>query len=84
MNDINFTIEQSTNAITLSFSDVAVKLLKDGYETNVWRKSNPLLNFNAMCPKIWKSGLIVSFLHQAKSICSKYELYLSEKVTLNL
>ena len=38
-NDIKFTIEQSVKANTLSFLDVQVKLLNDGYETNVWRKS---------------------------------------------
>ena len=33
-NDINFTIEQFTNANSLSFLDVQVKLLNDGYKTN--------------------------------------------------
>ena len=80
-NDIKFTIEQSTKANTLSFVDVQVKLLSDGYETNVWHKSmntGLLLNFNAMSPKIRKSGLIMCFLHRAKCICSNYELYLNE------
>ena len=86
-NDIKFTIEQFTKANTLSFLDVQVKLLNDGYETNVWRKSTNtglLLNFNAICPKIWKSGLIMCFLHRAKWICSNYELYLKEVQKLRL
>ena len=86
-NDIKFTIEQSTKANTLSFLDVQVKLHNDGYETNVWCKSTNtglLLNFNAMCPKIWKSGLIMCFLHRAKSVCSNYELYLKEVQKLRL
>ena len=77
-NDIKFTIEQSTKANTLSFLDVQVKLLNGGYETTVWRKSTNtglLLNFNAMCPKICKSGLFMCFLHRAKCVCSNYELY---------
>ena len=40
--------------------------LNDDYETNVWRKcmnTGLLLSFNAMCPKLWKSGLIMCFLH---------------------
>ena len=78
-NDIKFTIEQSTKANTLSFFDVQVKLLNDGYETNVWRQSGLLLNFNEMCPKIWKSGLIMCFLLRAKCICSNYVLYLREQ-----
>ena len=86
-NDIKFTIEQSTKANTLSFLDVQVKLLNDGYERNVSRKSTNtglLLNFNAMSPKIWKSGWIMCFLHRAKCICSNYELYLKEVQKLRL
>ena len=86
-NEIKFTIEQSTKANTLSFLDVQVKLLNDGYEKNVWCKSTNtglLLNFNAICPKIWKSVLIMCFLHRAKSICSNYELYLKEVQKLRL
>ena len=67
--------------------DVQVKLLNDGYETNVWRKSTNiglLLNFNAMCPKTWKSEWIMCFLHRAKNICSNYELYLKEVQKLRL
>ena len=86
-NDIKFTIEQSTKANTLSFLDVQVKLLNDGYERNVWHKSTNtglLLNFDAMCPKIWKSELIMCFLHRAKCICSNYELYSKEVQKLRL
>ena len=67
--------------------DVQVKLLNDGYKTNVWRKSTNtdlLLNFNAMCLKIWKSGLIIYFLHRAKCICSNCELYLKEMQKLRI
>ena len=86
-NDIKFTIEQSTKTNTLSVLDVQVKLFNDGYETNVWRKSTNtglLLYFNAMCPKIWKSEWIMSFLHRAKSICSDYDIYLKEVQKLRL
>ena len=85
--NIKFTIEQSTKANTLFFLDVQVELLNDGYETTVWCKSTNtglLLNFNAMSPKIWKFGLIMCFLHQAKCICSNYELYLKEVQMLRL
>ena len=37
-----------------------------------------------MCPKIWKSGLIMCFLHRAINICSNYELYLKEVQKLRL
>ena len=87
LNSQHYDIKIYNRTIHLSFLDVQVKLLHDGYETNVWRKSTNtglLLNFNAMCPKIWKSGLIVCFLHRAKSICSNYELYLKEVHKLRL
>ena len=86
-NHIKFTIEQSVKANTLSFLDIQVKLLNDGYETNVWRKFTNnalLLKFNAMCRKIWKSGSIMCFLHRAKSFYSNYELYLKEVHKLRL
>ena len=86
-NDIKFTIEQTTKANTLSFLDVQVKLLNVGYETNVSRKSTNtglLLNFNAMCQKVWKSGLIMCFLNRAKCICSNNEFYLKEVEKLHI
>ena len=41
-NDIKFTIEQSTKANTLSFLDVQVKLLNDGYETKMFGANLPI------------------------------------------
>lgn len=79
--DIRFTVEKATRANTLSFLDVNVQLLNNGYETCVWRKATNtglVLNFNAVCPKTWKSGLILCFLHRAKTICSNWNLYVSE------
>ena len=68
--------------------DVQVKLLNVGFETNVWPKytnTGLVLNFNAMCPKIWKSGLIIMcFLHRAKCIFPNYEFYLNKVQNLRL
>ena len=50
-------------------------------DTCVWRKptnTGLLLNFNALCPNNWKSGLIMCLLHRAKKICSSTELYVQE------
>ena len=77
--NIRFTIEKATE--TLSFLDVEIKLHDNGYDTRVWRKKTNtglLLNFNANCPKTWKSGLIMCFLHRAKIICSTFQLYRQE------
>ena len=41
--------------------------------TLVYRKptnTNLILNFNALCPTKWKSGLIPCFLNRAKRMCS--------------
>ena len=79
---------QSNNPQMLTpFLDVQIKLLNDGYETNVRRKytnTGLLLDFNITCPKIWKSVLIMCFLHRAKPICSNYKLYLKKLQKLRL
>ena len=80
MNQIQATFKIVINEIQKMFPT-------SNSQKNVWRKSTNtglLLNFNAMCPKIWKSGLIMCFLHRAKSICSNYELYLKEVQKLRL
>ena len=77
--NIKFTIEKATEKI--SFLDVQIDLNETGYNTSVWRKPTNtgfLLNFNAKCPKIWKSSLIMCFLHRAKFICSKEVLFKNE------
>ena len=79
--DIRFTVEKATKFSTLNFLDVQIKLLDNGYETCVWRKptnTGVLLNFNAICPTSWKTGLITCLLHRAKFVCSNSELYTRE------
>ena len=78
---IKFTIEKEANSKSLTFLDLQNQLTDKGYDTCVWRKSTNTglqLNYKANCSKTWKSGLIVCFLHRAKNICSKCELYLQE------
>ena len=33
------------------------------------------LNFNAICPNVWKSSLVLCLLNRAKSICSSQHLF---------
>ena len=64
--DIKFTLEKNTNRENLPILDVQIKLNDAGYDTCVWRKptnTGLLLNFNALCPNTWKSGLIMCLLH---------------------
>ena len=61
--------------------DVEIKILESDVESLGWRKpsqSGLLLNFNSICPKTWKSGLIVCLLHRTKLICSSMILYNKE------
>ena len=78
---IKFTIEKEANNKSLTFLDVQIQLTDKGYDMCVWRKptnTGLLLNYKANCPKTWKSGLTMCFLHHGKNICSTCELYLQE------
>ena len=65
---IQFTIEKEINSKSLTFLDVQIQLTDKGYDTCVWRKPT---NYKANCPKTWKSGFIMFFLHLAKK-CMLY------------
>ena len=65
----------------MSFLDVEIKILDDRIESTVYRKQSNtglVMNYYAVCPKAWKSGLITCFLHRAKLICSNIHLFNSE------
>jgi len=69
--NVKFTVEHSSN--TLSFLDVEIKINDQGVGTWIWRKptnTGLLLNFKALCPQKWKSGLVFGLLNRAKMICS--------------
>ena len=77
--NIKFTMESAVQCI--SFLDVSIKVNDDNIETWIWRKpthTGLLLNYNAYCPKKWKSGLISCLLYRAKLICSNNLLFLNE------
>ena len=77
--DIKFTVEKATK--TLSFLDVEINITDNGFESWVWRKktnTGVILNYNAICPKSWKTGLIMCLLKRAKTICSNNMLYNKE------
>ena len=82
--NIKFTIEKSTN--TLQFLDVDIKISENTVDTWVWRKptnTGLFLNFAAICPIKWKSGLVFCMLHRAKLICSSDWLFFKEVEILN-
>ena len=78
-NNIKFTMESALKCIL--FLDVRIKVNNDNIDTWVWCKPTHiglLLNFNANCPKKWKSGLILCLLYRAKLICSNNFLFFNE------
>ena len=78
---IKFTIEKEPSSNSSTFFHVQIQLTDKGYDTCIWRKTTNtglLPHYKANCPKTWKSGLIMCFLHRAKNICSSCELYLQE------
>ena len=45
------------------------------YRQHLSKEPQEILNFNALCPTKWKSGLILCFLNRAKPICSSDFLF---------
>ena len=81
--DIKFTVEKATKI--LSLLDVEINIADNGFESWVWcQKTNTgvIINYNATCPKSWKTGLIMCLLKRAKTICSDNILY--DKEVCNL
>ena len=77
--NIKFFVEHGFE--TLPFLEVEVNITESGIETKIYRKqthTNLLLNFNAICPINWKSGLIICLLNRAKIICSTTALFQKE------
>ena len=74
--NIQFTMEKSMQA--LPFLDAHVQIRENELDLSVWRKKTKtgfLLNFNAICPNVWKSSLELCLLNRAKSICSSQHLF---------
>ena len=78
--NLQFTFEESSGSL-LPFLDVHVHLRDGGSDTWVFRKkthTNVILNFQAVAPIKWKSGLITCFLNRAHRICSSVQLFYKE------
>ena len=65
----------------MQFLDVDIKISENTVDTWVWRKptnTGLFLNFAAICPIKWKSGLVFCMFHRAKLICSSDWLFFKE------
>ena len=83
--NIKLTIEKSTN--TLQFLDVGIIISENNVDTWVWRKptnTGLFLNFAAICPIKWKSGLVFCVLHRVKLISSSDSLFFRKVDILKL
>jgi len=76
---IKFTVEKGGS--NLSFLDTEIRLDGTNFNSCIWRKlsyAGLLLNYNAYCPKTWKSASIKCFLTRAKMASSTQELFEAE------
>ena len=77
--NIKFTVEHAED--TFPFLNLYIKFVDYNIETTVYRKpthTGQMLNFKAICPNIWKQGLILCHLNIAKRLCSTDDLFNDE------
>ena len=77
--NLAFTMELGTK--TLPFLNTEIQLGDNAFESWVYRKkthTGVLLNFSAVVPDIWKTGLIMCLLNQAKIISSSDTYFKNE------
>lgn len=82
--NLKFTVEEQTKQ-SFPFLNVDISINGSTVETWVFRKkthTGVMLNFNAIVPNCWKTGLIRCLLHSAKKICSSDLLFDKEVVKL--
>ena len=81
--NLKFTAELGTK--TLPFLNVEIEVNANDFNSWVYRKkthTGVLLNFSAIVPGSWKTGLVMCLLHQAQSICSSEFYFRSEVAKL--
>ena len=84
--NLRFTFELGPDR--LAFLDTHISLPTNDFDSvssTVYRKpsnTNVILNFAAVCPWKWKSGLITCFINRAYTVCSTWQLFHSEMTRL--
>ena len=74
--NISFTYEG--NCDSLPFLDTEIKIDGQTFRSEVYRKktnTNLILNYKAVCPRGWKSGLVYCLLNRAWKVCSDRRLF---------
>ena len=78
--NLNFTVDEATEH-SFPFLNVNIIISGSTVETWVFRKkthTNVLLNFTAVVPTFWKTGIIKCLLSNARKICTSEVLFKSE------
>ena len=81
--NIRFTKEVGDKQIP--FLDIDIKIENNILDTTVYRKptyTNLLLNFKALCPMHWKTGLLITLLHRAYLVCNSWTNFHDEVTKL--
>ena len=81
--NIKYTVEYGSEL--MCFFDVQIEVKEKGCNTCMRYKTtytSLLLNFDALCPLKWKSGLILCLLNHAKTIWSFKLLFKNEVIKL--
>ena len=76
--NLKFTTEVGNNK--LPFLDVFINT-EDTLQTSIYRKdtyTGLLLNYNSVCPRQWKVGLINGMLHRAYTVSNCWEMFHNE------
>ena len=65
----------------IPFLDIDIDISNNILITDVYRKptyTSLILNFKALCPIHWKTGLFHTLIHRADHICSSWEIFHNE------
>ena len=82
--NIKFTYEKEDKG-KLSFLDVLVKRVEDGFHTSIYHKptfTGVYLNWLSLTSRHYKTGLIKCLLTRAWRICSNYDLFQQEVIKI--
>ena len=84
--NLRFTFELGPDRLAFLVTHISLPTNDfDSVTSTVYRKptnTNVILNFAAMCPWNWKSGLITCFINRAYTVCSTWQLFHSEMTRL--
>ena len=77
--NIKFTKEIGQKNIP--FLDINIDITNNELTTDVYRKptyTGLILNYKALCPNHWKTGLLFTLLHRAYEVCSNWVIFHKE------